>query len=209
MMTIFDVETSGFLVPNYPPDHPKQGRILQIGALLVDYDFNERGAFCVYIKVHDKLEISEGAYEAHGITLKKCNEWGVPMEIALLMLEGFFNQSEYTVAHNHAFDRRMVSYEDMVRFGNAVSHKLDFKLELCTMIAARKIVTIIDKRRVGLEEVYFHLFGETLPKEHDALIDCRRTLKILQKLLELKHVNECIPPVRILPSTEEIVQTNS
>ena len=208
MLTVFDVETSRFLSPNYPADHPRQGRVLQVAALLLDDDFMERGNFCYFVDVDEKLEISESAYEAHGITVAKCKKYGVPMELPLMSLDRFFKLSDHTVAHNHIFDAKHIAYEDMVHFGDVRANRLDFKNKVCTMTLSRKIVTIDDKRCVSLSNVHFHLFGEKLPEVHDALFDCRNTAKILQELVKRNFI-ALFPPLKVLPSPENLVQVNS
>lgn len=184
MYTVFDIETSGFISPNYPPIHPKQGRILQIAALLLNAGFKEVAGFHFYIKMHDNLEIHPKAFETHGITKEMCDKFGVPIELPLMLMQSFLDKSELLVAHNVEFDAKFLAFEDTIAFGNGASSvraKLKMDKRFCTMREAKNHTHLTQP---SLEDLYHHCFKEFLQNSHDAMKDCRAAARIFQAMKE-------------------------
>ena len=194
MYTVLDVETSGFITENYPPNHARQGRVLQIGAILLDDNLNEVASFNYLIDVQGDLEIHPNAFAQHGITVEQCKKYGVPIELPIMCLDVFLKKSKGTICHNVKFDTRHMAFEDVASFGR-VSEKarLDFKKTICTMELSTPICKIpfINKRGYKwpkLEEAYEYFFMKKPDRLHGAIDDCRSTLAIFKKLADNHNI---------------------
>ncbi len=199
MICILNTETSGFLTPNYPPDHSHQGRILQLGAMLIDEELNEQASFNVLIKQSESLIIHPSAFATNNLTIEQCNKYGVPIELAILMLDVFLKNSDYHVGFNIKFDIKMLQYEDSITFG---SNRLVFKNPLCIMDVTTPICKLprpnrSDYKWPKLSEAYFHFFGKLPEKSHSALDNCRSSLSIMKELLNNNHIS--LMPNNVIP----------
>lgn len=189
MHMIFDVETSGFLVPNYPFEHPKQGRILQVACLLLDELFEEQAFFHSYIDIPEQVEINSGAFDVNGITNDMCKKFGMPIEAAIINLDAFRSKSKYQVAHNISFDLKMIHHEETAIFGKA---RFTCQNSICTMALMTPICKLPSKRGgfkwPSLEEAYFHVNGKAIENPHHALSDVRATASIFKYLVQEGYI---------------------
>lgn len=182
---IFDVETSGFIVPNYERNNPHQGRIMQIAALLLDENFKEVSSLYCLIQQEEHVLVNQGAYDKHGISKEMCDRFGVPIQAALIQVDALSVKSTYQVAHNIKFDSSFISHEESMIFGAAV---LEFKNQICTMQLTTDICKLsYPSGKKGykwpkLEEAYKHLFKEELQGSHNSLNDVRACAKIYKYL---------------------------
>jgi DNA polymerase-3 subunit epsilon len=203
MITIFDTETSGFITPSYPPEHPRQGRVLQVGALLLDESFKEMGSFCFLLKQDENREIHPKAFEQHGLTIEQCNAFGVRPEMAILCLDSFLKNSQYHIGFNIKFDIKMMNYEDAAAFGGDRGlERLVFTNTLCLMEYTTPICKLprpgfSSYKWPSLTEAYQHFHGELPPNAHDALDDCRYTAAILRKVYEIDST--ILRPSNVVP----------
>lgn len=177
MHLIFDTETSGFYNASLPLDHPNQGRIIQLAALLLDEELNEVGQFSTLIYPTTWI-ISPGAQAVHNIPQERCDKYGIPIDIALATLMGFFDCSSVIVAHNYAFDSKMLQNEGF---------QLMNRQNICTMLQTTNLCHLPSKRGgfkwPKLEEALPILIQEPHIKAHDALADARGCAKLYKYLI--------------------------
>lgn len=194
MYIIFDTETSTFPNPNYSAKHPAQARVIQLAAVKLDAELNEIGILNAIIKP-DNWKISQGAFEAHGISMERCHKEGKPMKDVLMEFETLRYGCNYNVAFNIAFDNKMLDIERTC---------YDFPLFICPVdICIMEVMTNICRlphkttrsTRFGskfkwpkLEEAYRFAFNEEHSGAHDALVDVRATARLFRYLLNSKQL---------------------
>jgi DNA polymerase III epsilon subunit-like protein len=186
MYLIFDTETTGFFKKELPYDHPDQGRIVQLGALLLDKEFKEVSCFYTLIQP-DGWNISPGAQAVHGITIEQCKKYGMPIGDAMRILSSMYDKSVHVVAHNLNFDSTMIDVE------HALLGAISFNWEedgLCTMLNTTDLCCIPKPSgRSGnkwpkLVEALDVLLKQKLDKAHDAMADCKGCADLFKWLVQ-------------------------
>lgn len=169
MILFFDTETTGFPSGKREPNDPKQARLVQLAAQLVTPENRTVMEFSLII--NPLVPIPEEASNIHGITNDIAEEYGVSEPTAV---DFFLHLSEFAslhVAHNEAFDRKVME--------NALARRNERALEPiqkpthCTMQQARNM----GMPKAGLAFLMQHLFDEDHAQAHDAMADtiaCRR-----------------------------------
>lgn len=197
MITVFDTETSGFLSQSLPFEHPNQGRIMSIAALLLDEQLEEVSHFYTLIDIPDHVFVNEGAFKAHGIPKEACKKYGISIENAIRILIEMFNKSRYRVGHNLKFDMGMIHQE----WTSLTQMSLTDMDSICTMEVTTDICKLPfsthSRRAFGqkykwpkLEEAVKHLLGETMEGAHDALVDVRYTAKLFKYLWQEGYLDK-------------------
>ena len=184
MYLVFDTETTGFPLKDKPADYPGQARIVQLAALLLDENFKERACLNTLIRPSG-WTISAGAQQAHGITQEDCQNYGVPIEVALKFFDFLLSGTEVLIAHNISFDNQLLNIEYELA---GVQRKVTD--EYCTMHKTTNICKLQGKQPgkykwPKLEEAYWHFFSEKLEGAHDALVDVRACARIYKRLQEV------------------------
>ena len=201
----FDTETSGF-----PPktgstvpiaDYP---HILQLSFVLYDQTKQEIvRTYNEYIKIPDHVQIPEAATRVNGIDKQICDMRGVPIEAALLAFCEAYMEADVVVAHNIAFDRKMVEVE-MLRHIGKLSHIPNIMLlfndtfndvndieTICTMGKGKDVCNLYTtnektgvrwKKQPKLSELHFALFDFVPGNLHDALMDTKVCLRCYLKM---------------------------
>lgn len=192
MYLIFDTETSDLPRFDLPADHSSQGRICQLGCLLLDSDFKERNSFCSFIKPNG-WKMSSGASARNNITDEMCISYGIPIGAAMAIFDHFAEQADWVVAHNIKFDAQLIDIEQALNGGVRYDWNKD---SICTMLASTNICKLNHPKIKGrfkwpkLEEAHAHMYpGEVFADAHNALADCRITAKVLRWLITNGHVN--------------------
>lgn len=188
MILIFDCETNGKIldfakpcevVDNYP-------RLSQLSYQM----FDESGKL---VKKVDQFVFPDGwsfpendFFKQHA-DINKNRELGKPVKE---VLEAFIvdrQASHHIVAHNMAFDSKVIRAE-MIRGGY---NGIEFTAKkICTMQSSRKHCDLKDKNGRGsknpkLEELHRHLFGCNFEHAHDSAGDVDATAKCFFELLRL------------------------
>jgi DNA polymerase III epsilon subunit-like protein len=215
----FDTETSGFppkVDRTKPPvpiaDYP---HILQLSFVL--YDRNKQEiirTYNEYIKIPDHIQIPEAATRVNGIDKQICDMRGVPIETALLAFCEAYMEADVVVAHNIAFDRKMMEIEvhrnlpnnpHMLSLFNELFNDLHGIRTECTMAMGKFVCDLYVekngqrwKKAPKLSELHFHLFGTIPDNLHDALVD---TTACLNCYLQMSR--EPTVPLRPLPSVSK------
>ena len=194
---VFDVETNDIPDFRLPADHPQNARIIQIGAVLLDADFNELAALD-HLIYPDGWVIKPGAQKAHGISLERCRDEGLPIRSVITSLDTMADHLEAhagtLVAYNIRFDNKMARGERR-RLGRR--DRFGTTLEFDPMLAASPICRMSPTERMlragftkfknpKLEEAHRILCGCEMSGAHDALSDVRATVNVMRALRD-KH----------------------
>ena len=190
MYLFFDTETTGLPKNwNAPASNTKNWpRLVQLACLLYDEngDLKEN---CDYIILPDGYTIPKDAARVHRITTERAMKEGIELKMVLEKFRELLNKSTQLVAHNMAFDEKIIGAEFHRTFGN---DPLPNKSKICTM----KHPDVLDycalpPFRYGsykwprLSELHFKLFGEYFEEAHDASVDIQATAKSFWELKKL------------------------
>lgn len=179
----FDTETTGFPKSAGTP-LDECPFIVQIAAILVDDEEGEVASLSTIIKPAGWV-IGEDVAAIHGITTEKAENFGIPAKVAMAAFSQMCRQADQVIAHNIAFDLKLVAYE-IERAGapNVIADKPQF----CTMEATTYICKLPGRypgkpKWPKLIEAHQHLFGEGFDGAHDALVDVRACARIHKHLI--------------------------
>ena len=189
MYLLFDTETTG--IPSYTASasDPKQARIVQLAAVLLDEKYIERQSFCFLIKPSgDNWIMNPGAQKAHGISKEDCLKYGIEIGLALDLFNNIYDRSMIRIAHNIKFDSRMIEIEQML-CDIAVDASWGVpNFNVCTMVGTTEICKLPGRNGAykwpKLQELHTFLFGQPFEKAHDALADVRATARCFRHLKE-------------------------
>lgn len=191
MHLAFDTETTGLPLFHDPSDDPRQPHLIQLAAILVDDAGNEIDTYSTIVKPGAGAVMEPKAFEAHGISLERAHDEGVPGKDAAERFLAMVEQAMLIIGHNVSFDVRIMRIH-AARFLGA---KWDNPLPaFCTMRKATNIIKLPPTdamKRAGrfyskppkLEECIKHFFNEPLEGAHDALIDVRASLRVFNHLV--------------------------
>ena len=169
---VFDVETTG-LIPNIDPLTKKQRPleempfIIQLSFIVFNlYEYSIERTYNAYISIKEPEKITEEITNLTGITQEKCRTCGIPMKDALLEFYNEYIQSDYVIAHNINFDRRMIMIEvernylelenkakDILNLFNPLFCKLKGIENYCTMLSSIHICNIMIEKKVNIKPV--------------------------------------------------------
>jgi DNA polymerase III subunit epsilon len=192
MYLVFDTETTGFLNRKLPANHPDQGRIVQIAAMLLDNNLDSMAAFSLLIKP-DNWNIQPGAQKVHGISKELCEKHGVEIPLALSILSSLMLKAKYLVAFNLAFDKSMLEIEaELLQLSGHFNRPQEN--QFCVMEMTTPICKLPGKfpnsyKWPKLEEAYNYFFGRKPDNTHDALGDVKATCEVMRAL----HKNKLLP----------------
>jgi DNA polymerase III epsilon subunit-like protein len=181
-LIVLDVETTGLpskRACSYKDSEAfENARMIELGYLVLSADgqqlLKERS---VLVRSVDRVENSE----IHGITTLDLIERGISIEEALEMLEKDLVGVGTIVAHNIAFDTKILQSEMYRCKGNSKMID-DFvgKAKICTMLYGKEIMGV--RKWPKLTELYSFLTGENLLQTHRALDDVRATVKCFRMM---------------------------
>ena len=201
---VFDTETTGLPKTNQKPNkwnthlYPY---IVQFSWFIFDINLKKVIKTCDYIiKIPDDIEIPIESTEVHGITKEMSQNQGIDIKFALKEFTKDLLDSNYLVAHNIRFDKKMVSIEylrnDLIDW--IARHR---KTEYCTLANSIELCQIykINKRKEKylkwpkLMETHFKLF-KTIPNNlHNSLIDIYVCFRCFHKLAFGQDINVINP----------------
>ena len=173
MTLIFDTETTGKADFKLVPEHILQPRLVQLGAMLFDDQWNIRASVSLIIKPNG-YEIPSEVAKIHGITQEVALKYGLSERAVLALFSGLCSRATTLVAHNIKLDG--------IVMGRAFSvHKdlppVQLPTPFCTMTAMTPICKLPSKfpgqqfKWPTLTEAYAHCFNKFPEKSHDALAD--------------------------------------
>jgi len=183
----FDTETTG-LPKNYKApvtDVDNWPRLVQLAWLLYDDNDNYVDG-CNDIVCPDGWTVPEQAANLHGITTERALAEGHPVIDVLTRFENAMRQATHLVAHNMAFDERILGAEYVRAKWPRILPKLP---RVCTMLSTTDICKL--NGRYGykwpkLQELHRHLFHDTFEEAHNAAADIKATARCFY---ELKRLN--------------------
>lgn len=186
MYLFFDTETTGLPkkwdaplkdLSNWPrmiqfawEEHDKNGRIISSG----DYIIKPEG-----------FEIPEDAIRIHKIDNLRANSDGYPLKDVLEVIRSLINKSTYLVAHNIAFDEKIIGAEFLREY---MDSELMNRKRICTMEQTIDFMKLPANkggyRFPGLADLHRKLFGEGFKEAHNAAVDIQITAKIFWELVK-------------------------
>ena len=186
MILFFDTETTGLPLNWKRPvtDVQNWPRIVQI-AWLIYSDEGEKLSSKMAIIYPNGYDIPEEASAVHGISTQMAMEQGEYIEDILLEFESTLKSIDQVVAHNLAFDEKVLLAE-YCRLGDPTIF-LE-KKRVCTMLASTNFCALPAPHGRGtykwpkLSELHLKLFGENFDGAHDALVDIEACARCYWKL---------------------------
>lgn len=182
----FDTETTG-LPQNWKApvtDINNWPRLVQLAYLYYDSDGNKISGGDYIIKPEGYTIPSEASF-IHGISTEKANKEGKPIASVLEQFNSLVRNASYLVAHNMAFDEKIVGAEFL---RNGMLNSLQSKNKICTMESTTLFCALNGfngYKWPKLSELHFKLFGTDLEEAHNAAIDISVTAKCFWELKKL------------------------
>lgn len=187
---VFDTETTGVPAKGQydNPRHPQTPKLVELGALLLDHEFNELDSMEVIVRPYYEGGIPTSASDIHGITTERAMSEGVELRNAFLCFEYLASFATHLVAHNFSYDSIVMlgvafHLDDVDRWPNHLS-------SVCTKDLTTPICRIPNKFRGGgykwpkLQEAHLHFFGTEFEGAHGAMADLRATARVLQAIIQ-------------------------
>lgn len=192
MILFFDTETTGKANFKLPHFHESQPRLVQLGALLTD--FNGKELSSIDLVINPQIEISVETSNIHGITTEIARACGVMEQTAVAAFEDLASRAHTIVAHNDDFDH-LIMRAAAHRQGITDSAILRPR-RFCTMKATTNLCKLPsgwggNYKWPKLSEAYRHCFNEELLGAHNAMVDVRACARIFFFVQGMaKHDNE-------------------
>ncbi|MDR1272919.1 MAG: 3'-5' exonuclease [Odoribacteraceae bacterium] len=183
MYLFFDTETTG-LPKNWKApvtDLANWPRLVQLAYLLHDLDGKEISSGDFIIRP-DGFTIPVESSNIHGITTERATREGAPLLSVLQQFEALVGQATCLVAHNIAFDEKIVGAEFL---RNKMPNSLPGKKKICTMERATNFCAIrgpYGYKWPKLSELYRALFQCDFEEAHNAAADIQATAKCFWEL---------------------------
>lgn len=188
----FDTETVGLpMYYNQPVDAVwNWPHMIQLGLQLYEDEelIEERG---LLVKPpQGGFKMTQEAIDTHGITHERLETEGVSIAECLDTFERMIQGVKYLVAHNMAFDEKILGCE-FVRHKRKIVYR-DHK-KICTMKSMTHVCKIPRGGRGGykwpkLPELYEWLFDEEPEDQHDAVGDVKATARSFFKCVRDGHI---------------------
>jgi DNA polymerase III epsilon subunit-like protein len=189
-MLFFDTETTG-IPRNYKApasDTRNWPRMVQIAWILVDKK-GEAVACAEHIIRPDGFTIPTDAARIHGITTEIALKQGVALGSVLDEFAVRIAECSGVVAHNVAFDERIVGAE-FLRTGRP--NLIETKSRYCTMKSSTAFCALPSPygyKWPTLTELHVHLFGEPFDHVHSAFADVLACVRCYKELKRLNIMN--------------------
>lgn len=194
MILAYDTETSDLPLWNDPSDDPRQPHVVQLAMIVCDMDGQEIQRWANIVQPGPGAVMAPEALQAHGITLERAMDEGVPAKQATEAFLDLAGKVKLRVGHNESFDRRMMRI--------MAARYMGFKWEpetpnFCTLYRSKFIINlpptpnmiragVPGPKSPNLGECIQHFFSEELSGAHDALVDVEASLRVFWHL-----VREC------------------
>lgn len=187
---VFDTETTGFVKFKEPSVSPSQPNLVQLGALLVDLSTGREYGSLDVIVYPANWKIPQEAALVHGVSQGIAEKVGVNLDTAVNLFVEWVEIADVVVCHNVAFDKVVMERAvAMVNLANneEVIDPFAGKPMFCTMKAATPIVKKKGRRPLHDEDYKWpkliecmeFFFNEGLDGAHNAIVDCRATVRVL------------------------------
>lgn len=183
MYLFFDTETNG-LPRNWKApltDLHNWPRLVQIAWILFDEKGNELDRND-HIVIPVGFTIPPSASKVHGISDQRAKEEGIDLSIVLNEMHQQIQKADYMVAHNLAFDEKIIGAEFLRQ---SMLNSLASKKRICTMEATVDYCKIPGKygfKWPKLIELHTKLFGKGFDGAHNAAADIDATANCFWEL---------------------------
>lgn len=149
----------------------KQNRLIQLAWDLIDTDaFNiSLSKTSLFVKPYGWTVDEEGFHKGR-FTNAQLEKHGVPLNEVLKVFLANVRQADYLIAHNDAFDFRILQ-------GESVRMNIPFPAfkSICTMTASKPYLLLRSStgavKQPKLSELYFYLFEKEIDNAHSADAD--------------------------------------
>lgn len=186
----FDTETQG-LPKNWSApasDSNNWPRLVQI-AWIVNDENGEKLAENNHIIKPEGFTIPQEASNIHGITTERALAEGENLKDILIKFAGHLVKCDYVVAHNIAFDEKIIEAE-MIRSRIPISFQ--YANKFCTMKQSVNFCQIpggYGYKWPKLQELHIKLFDESFDDAHNAFSDISATVKCFWELKNRGLIN--------------------
>ena len=184
----FDTETTDMLDFKLPAGHLSQPcRLIEYA--LISYEnkklVEKKKNFIIPDPDPTKWDISEGAFNAHGISKEQVMDEGKPIEAFIEDYMSAVRWTDVIIAHNWQFESKVAQHELVIN-EKGICPKNTF----CTMLNSTEICAIpaVGKRGFKwpkLYEAYRHFFNRSFSGEHSAMGDAMACLAVYRELQKL------------------------
>ena len=172
-IVFFDTETTGLIKYGSKSDHPDQPHLVQLAAVLYDFDLKKVvQSIDLIVKPKDWV-IPEGATKVHGITTEYALDVGLPEHVVLSIFLDLCDGHK-RVAYNTPFDKRIIRISTKRHFPFLVDIWNDAEYD-CTMKRAREV---IGDKNCKLIEAYRYFTGKDLQDAHSAMADTLACMEV-------------------------------
>jgi DNA polymerase III subunit epsilon len=197
---VYDTETTGLPLFREPSDDPRQPHIIQVAAGLFDDAGRCVRSFSAVVKPDD-WEIPAEITRLTGISQAAAEAYGIPEAKAVEGLLKLWIIADARVAHNAAFDTRIVRIA-LKRFpGICEPETWSAGESVCTMRAMTPVCRLPPTEKMTakgmsgfkqptLAEAYRHLFGHDMSGAHNALADMTACADIYFALRNQRQAQE-------------------
>lgn len=190
MLLYYDTETSGFVQPTLPPDHPTQPHLVQLGAILTNDNGDEVQVVSLIVKP-EGYKIPEQAAKVHGITTEMATAVGLPLVTVLSVFYNLRRVAQSVIAFNADFDDLVMATQS-AKINRAPPPG---PATFCCMRAAGPIMNLPPTARMvaagfqkwkppNLAEAHQFFCGEDFAGAHGALADARACMRVHRELMK-------------------------
>lgn len=182
MILAYDTETTGLPLFRQPSTHPDQPHLVDVAGLLFDEAGTLIDSFDAIVRPSNWV-ISAEVAKIHGITHERAMDEGIAEQDALDALLALHARAIVRVAHNEAFDQRIIRIALHRYRGQADIDNWAAARAFCTCEATNPICRIPPTQKMraagfgsrfknpSLAEATRHFFGEELEGAHRARPD--------------------------------------
>ena len=189
MYLFFDTETTG-LPKNWKApvtDLNNWPRLVQLAYLLFDNNGNKISEGDFIIKP-EGFSIPVEVSKIHGISNERALKEGQSITFVLQHFDLLVGQATYLVAHNMAFDEKIVGAEFL---RNGMKNSIQTKNKICTMERTTNFCAINGQygyKWPKLSELHYKLFRKNFEEAHNAAVDITITAKCFWELKRLGKI---------------------
>ena len=189
MYLFFDTETTGLPRSWKAPvtDLSNWPRLVQLAYLYYDNEGNKISGGDFIIKP-EGFTIPVEVSKIHGISTERAIKEGQPITYVLQHFNSLVEQAAYLVAHNIAFDEKIVGAEFL---RNRMPNSIQLKNKICTMQKTTNFCAIngpYGYKWPKLSELHYKLFGKYFEEAHNAAVDITATAKCFWELKRLGEI---------------------
>jgi DNA polymerase-3 subunit epsilon len=178
MLLFLDTETSDLIKGGLPLDDASQPHLAQLALVLTDDEGKRVSTFCAPVHPYT-WKMSPAATAVNGLSDEYLHERGLPLVDVLHVYRCFSSLASRIVAHQAAFDRKMLDIE-LSRLQLPLSSNEWF----CTKLATTNILKLPPAPRrtthkwPTLDEAHHYYFGVGVAGAHDALVDAEACMRV-------------------------------